>query len=242
MAEFPLPVYVISLARARERRIKIEDHLTSLGIKYKIFEAVDGEVLKSEDLKKYSSKKALGFIGRELTSSEIGCALSHLKIYEELKSKRFGGALILEDDALLDRNCMQVLSSLLSQNVNWDIINLVTDAPEIGLRIKLPFKHEITKLEFYSNRTTAYLINYRAAETLLWAGIPIKTSADGLLGNKKLHGLEMFGIFPNLATLSPEESTISPGFYSTREIIWKRKKLSPKFWRGRWYVLKRKLR
>ena len=45
-----IPVFVISLARAPERRAAISQHLTNLGIEYRLIDAVDGKTMTSSQI------------------------------------------------------------------------------------------------------------------------------------------------------------------------------------------------
>ena len=235
-------IFVVNLASESARREQITRNLLALGLEFDFFEAVNGAELSDYDLRHYSSEGTISYIGRDLTSSEIGCALSHLYVYSKIIEERLDYAVILEDDVLLLSRFPEILSKLIVDDNPFEIVNFITDSPEIGTKKFVSRKHEITDLPFYSNRTTAYFLSSKAALKLLEVGTPIKTSADGLLGEAALHGLKINGVYPNVATLYPFESTINRGHYSTDKIVKIRKKRSPKFWRGRWYVLKSCLR
>jgi glycosyl transferase family 25 len=241
-SEIPFKIFVISLPSETARRHQIARNLSSLGLEFEFLDAINGATLGSNDYSKYSAKEARAYIGRDLTLGEIGCALSHLCVYSRILEEKLESALILEDDAVLLNDFPKVLQEFLESMINFEVVNFITDAPEIGTKKFILNGYEITDLPFYSNRTTAYLVSRIAAKKLLEVGVPIRTSADGLLGEAALHGLKLTGVYPNLATLYPFESTINPGEYSVGKVVKDRKKRSPKFWRGRWYVLKSSLR
>jgi glycosyl transferase, family 25 len=90
-----IPVYVISLARAPERRRAIAEHLASIGIEYEIVEAVDGRSLSPEYLKSVTAP------GVKLTPGMVGCNLSHLEVTKRQLAGKADVALFLEDDARL---------------------------------------------------------------------------------------------------------------------------------------------
>lgn len=99
-----IPVYVISLARAPDRRPAISDHLTQLGIEFEIVDAVDGRALSEEFLASVTAP------GVTLSPGMIGCNLSHFDLSKRLIASRADVALFLEDDARLDPKTAEFLS------------------------------------------------------------------------------------------------------------------------------------
>lgn len=98
---FP-PIFVINLARHKERRAFIKMQLEAAGLDFEFIDAFDGQLLTSEYLEKnYDSSLAKTIVGRDLTLGEIGCALSHLSIYRKIVADELPFAVILEDDALI---------------------------------------------------------------------------------------------------------------------------------------------
>ncbi|HEY8908426.1 MAG TPA: glycosyltransferase family 25 protein [Rhodoferax sp.] len=89
-----LPVYVISLKDAFERRALIKKHLHTLGIEHEIIDAVNGEALSPEYLREVNPTQ-------NLSPGQIGCYLSHIQVYERLIAQGTSVALILEDDTVL---------------------------------------------------------------------------------------------------------------------------------------------
>jgi GR25 family glycosyltransferase involved in LPS biosynthesis len=98
-----IPIFVISLARAARRRERICRHLDSLGLVYTLVDAVDGRELASEDL------ATLDVSGDVWPLGQIGCYASHLNIYKAIIEQRLPLALILEDDARLNRKIAPLL-------------------------------------------------------------------------------------------------------------------------------------
>lgn len=98
-----IPVFVVSLARALDRRSEIRNHLDSLGIQYRLMDAVDGREMSEADRAKVVAP------GISIHAGAIGCYLSHLNIYSAMLAEDIPLALILEDDARLSPRAVALL-------------------------------------------------------------------------------------------------------------------------------------
>lgn len=98
-----IPILVISLPRARVRREKISRHLDDLGLKYELVEGVDGRLLSEDELRR------LGGEAGRFTPGYIGNYAAHMKAYERILASNAEAALILEDDARLDRRFAPII-------------------------------------------------------------------------------------------------------------------------------------
>lgn len=91
-----IQVFVISLARAPDRRDAISTHLRELGLEFEIIEAVDGAHLSESECNSMLAD------GVTYIRGVIGCYLSHIRLYEKIIQDNIHVALILEDDARLN--------------------------------------------------------------------------------------------------------------------------------------------
>lgn len=98
-----IPVFVISLARAAERRATICNHLKRLGIEYRLIEAVDGAALPKAQVSRIIAP------GITMHPGTVGCYLSHLLCYETIRDENIPLACVLEDDAHLDPRMVRLL-------------------------------------------------------------------------------------------------------------------------------------
>ncbi|QKJ89052.1 Beta-1,4-galactosyltransferase [Paramixta manurensis] len=104
-----IPVYIISLARDKKRRNKIEKDLREMDIDFVFFDAIDA---KNDDNKEIiSSFKSKGD-GPVMTNSEIACTISHQKIYHDILEKKHKWSIILEDDVKVDERLKHLLNHL----------------------------------------------------------------------------------------------------------------------------------
>jgi GR25 family glycosyltransferase involved in LPS biosynthesis len=144
-------VYVINLDRSPKRLKKMKDQLDKFGIRFKRLRASDGYniriVNKSrwqiEDNKQFhkncdkncvylaqDSDVSVGYIpnrrGKSLCCGELGCALSHIRIWYDIVKCGYKCAVIFEDDVLFEDNFPQILKETL-QNAPLDMDVLFLD-------------------------------------------------------------------------------------------------------------------
>jgi GR25 family glycosyltransferase involved in LPS biosynthesis len=96
-----MKIYIINLAQDQDRKQAMLVQLNAFAItNYEFVEAVDGRNLSDQELTKLYDDKTAKKLHKQLARSEIGCALSHIKVYEKIikENKR---CLILEDDVVL---------------------------------------------------------------------------------------------------------------------------------------------
>ena len=121
-------IYLITLKRSVDRHRLINDRLE--GLDYEIFWGVDGESLNLshlQDSNLYSADlaKKKSSSNSPLTRGEIGCALSHRKIYEDILSNNYEKALILEDDLVVNEKASSTISKALEELPdNWELLYL----------------------------------------------------------------------------------------------------------------------
>lgn len=224
-------IFVISLDKTPERRKYSLDHLKEIGITPKIFSGVDGSILSEQDLSlvsqeyKIITKLSLGksfTIDHILSSGEIGCALSHLRLYQKIIDDNYDYAFILEDDAVLN-NCIYELFDFIEKwKQKWDVIQL---SPDSGVRTpwyaKKYYVGENCYLQqegFFNkyldsmfNRrrfclmTSSYFITKEGCKKLLSVGYPVRMPADVLLGHVASNHIRMYRTHPNKYVKSVSE-------------------------------------
>ena len=200
------PIFIISLKDSSRREV-IASRLRSLNLKFKFFDAVYGRNLTKNELdevdfdfypKKFNSPK-------KLTLGEIGCALSHIKLYEYIVENQISEAIILEDDAIVSLYFEDILKSALHKiSSSKEIIFLDHGKAKVWpLMRNLPERYRLAKYRSPSKnskrciiRTTAYLLTFNGAKKLLKHAYPIRMPADYLTGLLQLNCLNAYGIEP----------------------------------------------
>ncbi len=172
-----LPIFVINLARDTERRAYMEDVLSAIGLKAEFIAAVDGRALTQEDLEQLDEERALRVYGVNVLPSEIGCYLSHYRLYERIVREDIPYALILEDDLEFEPTFPQILQALLnSANGMWKVVRLTTlrgkvetgEHPKFAGKIvqKLGAGSHLYRLSTHVLGAGAYLISQEGAKIM----------------------------------------------------------------------------
>jgi glycosyl transferase family 25 len=202
-------IYVINLDRDVERMASIRANLDTLGLPFERLPAVMGKDVpeweKLVDLRTYAWRNRLDMP----RAGEIGCTLSHLKAMETFLRTDAPWCVILEDDVEVLPTCAEVLRSLTEKD-DWDLVKLFNF--HAGLPVRKRALAGGHKLVVHLTRTTssaAYVVNRRAAETLLRSMRPITEQVDHALDRPWETGLRTRGIRPMPVILAPVAHTTS---------------------------------
>lgn len=205
-------IYVINLDRDAERMASIRANLDALGLPFECLPAVMGKDVpeweKLVDLPAYGWRNRLDMP----RAGEVGCYLSHLKAMETFLRTEAPWCVILEDDVEVLPACADVLRSLAEKD-DWDVVKLFNFHSGMPVR-----KRELVgghHLVVHLTRTTsnaAYVVNRRAAETLLKSMRPISEQVDHALERPWETGLRVRGVRPLPVVLAPVAATTTIGY------------------------------
>lgn len=241
-----IKAFAINLPKSTDRKKSILKECEKIShlVDTEIFPASDGkEIIKNFKLTPHLKNKILledqttlklqfgreSTISDKLSPAEVGCALSHLRVYEEIIKRNLRFALVLEDDILINNDLNLIITPLEKLQSKWDIVQVDSDK---GIR-NFPFQKKIILnknpliklnregmgiLDSIFNRrrinywTSCYFISKHACQKLLSIGYPVRMPSDYLLGYPAFHGLRLFSIestFPlALQTNDQQKSTI----------------------------------
>ena len=116
-----MEVYVISLKRSQDRKDKFDANNMKYINKYTYHDAIDGKTININNLdKSIFTKGSVNY-----SNGAIGCALSHLQLWEkciELNKP----IIVMEDDVIVSKLFEKYISNLINNMLpaNWDIIQL----------------------------------------------------------------------------------------------------------------------
>ena len=202
-------IFIISLARSKERTVLMSYQLDKFGLSYQIFDAVDGVALPSEVKQQVEKQRDICIYKKPFTDGEIGCMYSHMGVYEEIVKNNLDYALILEDDVFLTERLPIFLSDEVMQALpkDWDIILLafvqrgnVESRPSKKAvmsywdRKRLPQNLLIGKPVYFCYHAAGYLVSKQGAKKLINQGYPLRMPADILTGNAHTMGMNLYVI------------------------------------------------
>lgn len=174
-----VPVFVISLPEATDRRDRIARHHARLGIAFTVLDAVDGRKLSDAE------RAAAVAPGVSLTASEIGCHLSHARAWEAIVASGADCGLVLEDDGLIARGFAPLVHKGLPTD-GFDYLFLDVDAHnELGPvawdhsdGLALGHGFRAYRLSDGGEGAHAYIITAQEARRRLDQAVPLLGQAD----------------------------------------------------------------
>jgi glycosyl transferase, family 25 len=195
-----IPVFVVNLPRSHERRQTISARLYGIGVAFQIVDAVDGSLIPDDELAGYYDWVPLkaGIQSRYLQRSEIGCALSHLKLLQKMVAENIECACILEDDATgFEEELPQFLVQENLRHISWDLLFLGHHRSDCSRKEAWSVKKRRLEIGQYRigepvevpQGSYGYLIKLDAARKLLAHAFPIRMPYDLFIGNSTFAGL-----------------------------------------------------
>lgn len=182
-----IPCFVINLAHAVERRAHMEEQLHAQGIGAEFIDAVNGRQMNETERQSHLDLNKMRTIGWQLSAAEIGCALSHLKVYELMVERQLPYAIILEDDIELASDFVTLFQSDAFQQIEQGIpahephvvqLNYVRRAYRYGFTDISGTRYMRVRSYSATWSTAAYIISLSAAKKLLEERYPIWAPAD----------------------------------------------------------------
>lgn len=204
-----MKIYIVNLEKDVERKASIKAQLDDLNLDYEFISAVYGKNLTQEEISRLSPD----FEKTRLTLPELGCALSHLCIYNKIIENGDDIALILEDDIKINRDIIEILKYISKHNNpnKAEVIMLGTVNEYID-----NFKNRINKkysivTAIDSSGTYSYCVNNLSAKNLLKFLQPVWLVADEwkLIREKNIAHLKAIVPSPISFTEHADISTIS---------------------------------
>lgn len=215
-----IPIFVISLARSQDRRAAIEKQMAHLGLSFVFWDATDGKALDDIAMVKVDPEQAERLCGHALSAGEIGCALSHIRLYEMMVSRGIERAIILEDDIYLHMHFKRIVEAALRSS-SADIIFLHHGKAKLWPWLsKLPEGYRLAHYCRPSKSSTrgiistaGYVLTLAGARQLLAHAYPVRMPADYLTGRLQWNRLRAAGIEPCCLDVELFKSTIDDRNY-----------------------------
>jgi len=188
-----LKIYYINLRRSKNRDIFMQNQFKELGLNAIRVEAIDGKELDKSYISNIISKLKLKNEHYTLPKpAEIGVYLSHKKIWEMVSNQKEEYALILEDDALIDKKLIKDLKNLLSLLNEGEVLDIS------GLKGFLPInKRKKEQVEIVQYLTPSLVIistifTKKAAKIMLDTFNEYSVPVDNMLQQVYKHKLNVW--------------------------------------------------
>ena len=177
-----LPIYIVSLEKDVVRRKILDDLLSSWGLDYQFIHAVYGKDLTQKDIENYRFNEVIARKGYTPTLGEIGCTLSHIKLYKQFIESHQQWACVLEDDAIVDERFAHFCKKFDPQNpsgADQDKLYLLGGQKDLGCARYVAYSYwygttiagqhfsKTIKSENHIHRACCYLINPTLARRIL---------------------------------------------------------------------------
>ncbi len=167
---------------------------TRLGLRYERVAAVDGV----QDVPRWMRDEFDFNAG--LSSGEIGCYASHLKICAEIIEQKIDAAIVLEDDVTLDEDFLECSAKAIERAPDgWDIIHLSTNFKKPAVPIRsLDSIRSLVRYARMPVNSAAYAISASGAAKLLAPGRRNRPF-DMEFRYAWTRGLDICGVYPPVA-------------------------------------------
>lgn len=206
--DFHIPTFVVNMVKDIKKRNRIAEILDEFPmLDYNFVKAVEGKKLSTGDLEVLVDMCAFkNRYGHQATLPAIGCSLSHIMIYKEVR-KAEKPWLIIEDDASLATDFYTQLKPIYSWLLQIDTPTVILLSPCFSYNKYMPKRFISGKSSVvdvvHGQMTSGYLLNPQAASLLSDKLTPVRYLADDWDEMKKW-GLNVLGVIPNLTDCPTE--------------------------------------
>ena len=216
---------VISLPTSASRREVVEQYLSRLNVPWRFF---DAERFRSGSLNTNTSIE----IAKTLPDGEVGCFLSHLSVWNEIRDLDVDYAIVLEDDTILMPAVDYYSLFELLRDLSIELIRLtasrIVRAPTLAYLG--PLYGWICRITHpkYGLGTAAYAITPRTAGLLCDAVSKIDAPVDLWLERYSNHRIPIYNLFPapviemrsqsTIPSRSPDQSSVGVLDYAIKRI------------------------
>jgi len=114
-------IYVINLPKDIDRKYHMQSKLELIGLSAQFIQGINGKTLDSIT----KSQECTPMCSEFCTPGQIGCALSHKKIWRQIVENQIPISIIMEDDIYFNPDFKTILNKIIFQvSEGWDIIYL----------------------------------------------------------------------------------------------------------------------
>lgn len=224
-----IETYIIHLPRSTERANLVQKLVEKLP-NAKVLDAVDGREMPENERQSiikealYEPRYPFG-----VTPSELGCFLSHRKVWQQIGSSSATVSVVVEDDIALLPGFEETLEAVLCAADEFSFIRFPLKDREVPALLKSTGKGTIFRPEIIGLSTGMYVIGRDAAAQLLARSEKIDRAIDAWLQMRWETGIDNHAVWPThiaSAALETGGSTIQSKRSLRSELgrVWKRAK------------------
>ena len=231
-------IFVINLARSKARLAAMAAALEKQGLSFERVDAVDGATLEDSVVASVAPPELIRkTYHRPLSKSEVACALSHRKAWQQIIDQDLDFGIVLEDDALPEENFSATVE-LIRQlpKGSWDFLKLYALTRREESNIARQFHHGDHRFVVYRKFPLGFqgqAISREAALSMTKHLTKVTEPADAQLKSWWEARIYPFGLLPySVSTDVGGQSDINPdsGLESIRQNRWT--KIANKIRRG----------
>jgi GR25 family glycosyltransferase involved in LPS biosynthesis len=208
-----MKAYVINMPRSPSRRASVAKQLVDTQLDFEFVDGIDGNTLTPSERGHLVSDDAVAQSPHWLTPGVIGCALSHLRAYEQMTGDI---NLVLEDDVVLPATINDLCARVAAQMHGREVVLLhfrsfvacrfsARDAVDVGGGARLMYP--IAAHQPIS--ASGYLVTSAASQSLAEAILPVRVAPDSWGHLYALGALDSVRVLPRpIGVRNDIESTI----------------------------------
>lgn len=189
----PVAAFVIAMRSAVERAEQVERLIAACPVPCRRWDATDGRAMSPEQTARFYvpglHRPRYGF---GLTPAEVGCFLSHRRVWQHMVDASLSHALIMEDDLELLPNFDHVFRFALEQSPPASLVKF--DVREFEGPCRTVSRDEETAIvrpQLIPLRATAQLVSHAAAKRLLEHTRQFDRPVDTFLQMRWLHDVDV---------------------------------------------------
>lgn len=188
-------VFAINLAHRTDKKDSLLRQAEALHLPLEWIDAINGQALSVEDLR----AQVQDYPRCALTKGVIGCALSHLKVYEKMVREEVSLALVLEDDVILTPELPGVLRALEAIDHNEEPRVYLLSSHHYRPKPVIPLDERYSLHAFIDGSAAhAYVLNLKAAQSLDAHLHPVVWEADKWYYFEQLGLVHVFCVVPHV--------------------------------------------
>lgn len=198
-----IPIFIVSLPEATKRRERIAKIFDELNLPFEFINAVDGRQFDVINHPLYNAPKRLTCFGKHLTGGDLGCILSHKKIYQRMVDENITKALIFEDDIIFHDDFFPVLEKILTAPIPFDMVRFFGSPKLERLKFRQVYNltdtHHLDRHNGMPGGSHATLMTLNGAKKILPHLEHTHLPIDAILGRSWLTKCNWYTVRPGIA-------------------------------------------